>query len=80
MGEFNLSAEPIHTRWNRALEQRLRVGPGDSVFWSRIFFTGSSTARSAATCVALTDCRNLALSSQTSCSTTGANFPLRNAG
>ena len=31
MAEFTLSAEPIHSRWNRALEPRLRVASGDTV-------------------------------------------------
>ncbi len=31
MAEFMLSAEPTHSRWNRALEPRLRVAPGDTV-------------------------------------------------
>lgn len=31
MAEFTLSAEPTHSRWNRALEPRLRVTPGDTV-------------------------------------------------
>ena len=31
MAEFTLSAEPTHSRWNRALEARLRVAPGDTV-------------------------------------------------
>ena len=31
VAEFSLSAEPVHSRWNRALEPRLRVAPGDTV-------------------------------------------------
>ncbi len=31
MAEFLLSAEPTHSRWNRALEPRLRVVPGDTI-------------------------------------------------
>jgi acetamidase/formamidase len=31
MAEFALSAEPIHSRWNRALEPRLHIVPGDTV-------------------------------------------------
>jgi len=31
MAEFNLSARPTHSRWNRALEPRLRIVPGDTV-------------------------------------------------
>ncbi|MGD0760753.1 MAG: acetamidase/formamidase family protein [Candidatus Sulfotelmatobacter sp.] len=31
MAELTLSAEPTHSRWNRALEPRLRVTPGDTV-------------------------------------------------
>jgi acetamidase/formamidase len=31
MAEFTLSAEPTHSRWNRALEARLRIAPGDTV-------------------------------------------------
>jgi acetamidase/formamidase len=31
MAEHILSAEPIHSRWNRALPPRLRISPGDTV-------------------------------------------------
>jgi acetamidase/formamidase len=31
MAEYSLSAEPTHSRWNRALKPRLRVAPGDTV-------------------------------------------------
>jgi acetamidase/formamidase len=31
MAEFTLSAEPTHSRWNRALVPRLRIAPGDTV-------------------------------------------------
>ncbi len=31
MAERSLSAEPIHSRWNRALPPRLRIEPGDTV-------------------------------------------------
>jgi acetamidase/formamidase len=31
MAEHTLSAEPTHSRWNRALEPRLSVAPGDTV-------------------------------------------------
>jgi acetamidase/formamidase len=31
MAELALSAEPTHSRWNRALEPRLRIAPGDTV-------------------------------------------------
>jgi acetamidase/formamidase len=31
MAEFSLSAEPTHSRWNRALEPRLHIAPGDTV-------------------------------------------------
>jgi acetamidase/formamidase len=31
MAEFALSAEPTHSRWNRALEPRLHIVPGDTV-------------------------------------------------
>jgi acetamidase/formamidase len=31
MAEFSLSAEPIHSRWNHALEPRLRIAHGDTV-------------------------------------------------
>jgi acetamidase/formamidase len=31
MAEFSLSAEPTHSRWNRAIEPRLRIAPGDTV-------------------------------------------------
>ena len=31
MAEFSLSARPTHSRWNRALEPRLRIASGDTV-------------------------------------------------
>jgi acetamidase/formamidase len=31
MAEYSLSAEPTHSRWNRALKPRLRVNSGDTV-------------------------------------------------
>jgi acetamidase/formamidase len=31
MSEHHLSAEPTHSRWNRALPPRLRIAPGDTV-------------------------------------------------
>lgn len=31
MAEHTLSAEPTHSRWNRALKPRLRIAPGDTV-------------------------------------------------
>src|ERR1700682_178759 len=31
MAEHVLSAEPTHSRWNRALRPRLRIGAGDTV-------------------------------------------------
>jgi acetamidase/formamidase len=31
MAEYSLSANPFHSRWNRALEPRLRIAPGDTV-------------------------------------------------
>jgi acetamidase/formamidase len=31
MAEFTLSAKPTHSRWNRALEPRLSIAPGDTV-------------------------------------------------
>ena len=31
MAEHSLSAEPIHSRWNRDLPPRLRIAPGDTV-------------------------------------------------
>jgi acetamidase/formamidase len=31
MAEYSLSADPTHSRWNRALETRLRVASGDTV-------------------------------------------------
>jgi acetamidase/formamidase len=31
MAEHALSAEPTHSRWNRALPPRLRIAPGDTV-------------------------------------------------
>jgi acetamidase/formamidase len=31
MAEHSLNAEPTHSRWNRALQPRLRIAPGDTV-------------------------------------------------
>ena len=31
MAEHTLSAEPTHSRWNRALKPRLTIAPGDVV-------------------------------------------------
>jgi acetamidase/formamidase len=31
VSEFSLSAQPTHSRWNRALSARLRIAPGDTV-------------------------------------------------
>ncbi len=31
MAEHVLSAEPVHSRWNRALPPRLSIAPGDTV-------------------------------------------------
>ncbi|HWZ55934.1 MAG TPA: acetamidase/formamidase family protein, partial [Verrucomicrobiae bacterium] len=31
MAEHSLSAEPTHSRWNRALSPRLRIASGDTV-------------------------------------------------
>ncbi|MFZ0955671.1 MAG: acetamidase/formamidase family protein [Candidatus Sulfotelmatobacter sp.] len=41
MTEFILSAEPTHSRWNRALEPRLRVTPGDTVHLECLDSSGS---------------------------------------
>ncbi len=34
MSHHTLSAEPCHSRWNRALAPRLRIAPGDTVHLS----------------------------------------------
>ena len=34
MAEHHLSAEPTHSRWNRALAPRLTIAPGDTVYMS----------------------------------------------
>ena len=41
MAEFSLSAEPTHSRWNRALEPRLRIAPGDTVHLECIDSSGA---------------------------------------
>jgi acetamidase/formamidase len=41
MAEFSLSARPFHSRWNRALEPRLRVAPGDTVHMECVDSSGA---------------------------------------
>lgn len=38
--EHSLSAEPTHSRWNRALEPRLMIGPGDTVHFECVDASG----------------------------------------
>jgi len=41
MAEYSLSAEPTHSRWNRALQPRLRVASGDTVHLECVDSSGS---------------------------------------
>ena len=41
MAEHRLSANPTHSRWNRALEPRLRVAPGDRVHMECVDSSGA---------------------------------------
>jgi acetamidase/formamidase len=41
MAEHFLSAEPTHSRWNRALPPRLRIAPGDTVHLECVDSSGS---------------------------------------
>jgi len=41
MAERNLSAEPTHSRWNRSLQPRLRIAPGDIVHLECLDASGS---------------------------------------
>jgi acetamidase/formamidase len=40
MAEHRLNAEPTHSRWNRALEPRLTIAPGDTVHMSCVDSSG----------------------------------------
>lgn len=40
MTEHSLSAEPTHSRWNRALEPRLEIDPGDTVHFQCVEAAG----------------------------------------
>ncbi len=41
MAEHNLSAEPTHSRWNRALPPRLTIAPGDTVYFECVDASGA---------------------------------------
>src|SRR6202795_1408438 len=41
MAEFILSANPTHSRWNRALQPRLRIAPGDIVHMECVDSSGA---------------------------------------
>jgi acetamidase/formamidase len=41
MAEHRLSANPTHSRWNRALEPRLRIAPGDRVHMECVDSSGA---------------------------------------
>jgi acetamidase/formamidase len=41
MAHHTLSAEPTHSRWNRALPPRLRIAPGDTVHLSCLNSSGA---------------------------------------
>jgi acetamidase/formamidase len=40
MAEHRLTAEPTHSRWNRALEPRLTIASGDTVHMSCLDASG----------------------------------------
>ena len=46
MSEFSLSAEPTHSRWNRALEPRLRIASGDTVHVECVDSSGAQVSPS----------------------------------
>src|ERR1700689_42908 len=46
MAEHRLTAEPTHSRWNRALEPRLTISPGDTVHMSCLDASGSQVTPS----------------------------------
>jgi len=41
VAEYTLSAEPTHSRWNRALAPRLRIAPGDTVHMECVDSSGA---------------------------------------
>ena len=41
MSDYSLNAEPTHSRWNRALEPRLRVSSGDTVHMECVDSSGA---------------------------------------
>jgi acetamidase/formamidase len=41
MAEYSLSAEPTHSRWNRALKPRLRIASGDTVHMECVDSSGA---------------------------------------
>jgi acetamidase/formamidase len=45
MGEYDLSAEPTHSRWNRASPPRLTIAPGDTVHFECVDSTGAQVHR-----------------------------------
>lgn len=45
MAYHTLSAEPVHSRWNRALPPRLCVMPGDTVHLSCLDSSGAQVHR-----------------------------------
>src|ERR1700719_771836 len=47
MAEHRLTAEPTHSRWNRALEPRLTISSGDTVHMSCVDATGGQITPSA---------------------------------
>ena len=46
MSEFSLSAEPTHSRWNRALPPRLRIASGDTVHVECVDSSGAQVSPS----------------------------------
>ena len=46
MSEFSLSAEPTHSRWNRALPPRLRIASGDTVHIECVDSSGAQVSPS----------------------------------
>jgi len=41
MADHNLSANPTHSRWNRALPPRLSIAPGDTVHFECLDASGA---------------------------------------
>jgi len=46
MAEYSVSAEPTHSRWNRALKPRLRIASGDTVHLECVDSSGAQVGPS----------------------------------